>query len=673
MEKIMTLIKNKDEEKADNSSNALKNNAELVNLLKDFHDQYQSLNARYNKAKVGSGKKPRSRKKREQITPYWSSSDEEYYSSKEVEAARSSGFSGNVFRESGTGELVELKQKLESATVERNMLKVEIDSLQAKKKVLEEQCENKAAEVTQLGEKNAGFSARISELEFVLKEKEDEIASLIMKLKDREENSTLRNDELMAQVSYLQQETDSLRAQKDDAIGQARRLSDQVGLMQHDLVSLTSQKTDLEILLQRKSQEAAEYANQLKNFQGEMSMKAAAEQRMLKEKEGYLVRIKDLELEMESLCTEKFKLEEDSKNRLLDNKLLKEENDRLKSRNRELEDELSNVCKEYEVQDSDFSSQIRALTAQIDHLQQELNFTQAQKSQLDLRVVRERQESSAKVISLEHENDGLTTMLADQHRMLKEQEDTIAKLREEAKESQRLFTGAKINIQISERKMSDLAEEYRKKLEDNIRVLYRRIRVAEQLHNENRDYLRVMKERFEEENKVLKVKVADSEAKSKHVEASFNPGNQALSALESAASKLDADGELMTRISNIANELVDAKNWVTDRNEEIRRLKQRNESLVSQLGCKEDKELLLRGKMLELENEKLTIMKSMSQLESKTDELEKHTKEKDDVLLSLGEEKREAIRQLCILIEYHRNDCDYLKGIISKMSVRRRH
>ncbi|KAK5843158.1 hypothetical protein PVK06_005601 [Gossypium arboreum] len=62
------------------------------------------------------------------------------------------------------------------------------------------------------------------------------------------------------------------------------------------------------------------------------------------------------------------------------------------------------------------------------------------------------------------------------------------------------------------------------------------------------------------------------------------------------------------------------------------------------------------------EEQKLKLLKAVSVLEKKVGELEKINKEKDATLFSREEEKREAIRQLCLLIDYHRTNWDKLQG-----------
>ena len=42
-----------------------------------------------------------------------------------------------------------------------------------------------------------------------------------------------------------------------------------------------------------------------------------------------------------------------------------------------------------------------------------------------------------------------------------------------------------------------------------------------------------------------------------------------------------------------------------------------------------------------------------------------------ETLVGLGEEKREAIRQLCVWIDHHRGRCEYLEEVLSKTVVGR--
>ncbi|GLT78129.1 hypothetical protein SLA2020_496750 [Shorea laevis] len=217
--------------------------------------------------------------------------------------------------------------------------------------------------------------------------------------------------------------------------------------------------------------------------------------------------------------------------------------------------------------------------------------------------------------------------------------------------------------------MEDLAEEFRKKLEDNIRLLYQRIRVAEKIHYENKENFRKIKEKFEQETLALKERVAIYEAEPKKSTGRVEPGINVLAGLDLAVRRLEDNGNFLTRISNVTKELVFAKNWASERNEEIRQLQSKMNSVVEQLDDKEEQEFLLSEKVWNLEaslsrevGEKLNLIEVVSQLEKKI-------KEKDDRLLGLGEEKREAIRQLCLLIDYYRSCYNGVKEIISNSNV----
>ena len=113
------------------------------------------------------------------------------------------------------------------------------------------------------------------------------------------------------------------------------------------------------------------------------------------------------------------------------------------------------------------------------------------------------------------------------------------------------------------------------------------------------------------------------------------------------------------------------KDWMKERNGEVKELREKVDCLRELLNKKEEQELVLRENMWKLEEnvskeggEKLNLKKQVSQLEKKVGKLEKILKEKDEELVSLGEKKREAIRQLCFVVEFHRDHCNYLKDII---------
>ena len=222
--------------------------------------------------------------------------------------------------------------------------------------------------------------------------------------------------------------------------------------------------------------------------------------------------------------------------------------------------------------------------------------------------------------------------------------------------------------------MEDLAQEFRKNAEDNIRLLYQRITVAEKIQDENKEIHKKIKERLEQENAALGEKLATCEAEFKKLRDSMEPGKNASTGLNSVVNKLEDDGNSLTRISNVKDELVSTNECDAGRENEIEQLKSNVDLVVAEI---EKENELLREKILTLETklseegkEKLKLLKAVTELENRVGELEKMEKEKDETLLGREEEKREAIRQLCLLIDYHRRRCDYLKEFISKLTVR---
>ncbi|TYH59244.1 hypothetical protein ES332_D08G210300v1 [Gossypium tomentosum] len=116
-----------------------------------------------------------------------------------------------------------------------------------------------------------------------------------------------------------------------------------------------------------------------------------------------------------------------------------------------------------------------------------------------------------------------------------------------------------------------------------------------------------------------------------------------------------------------------AKHGVGETKSEKKQLMNEMTNMIEQLKNQKEKESTLREQVEKLqikankeENEKENLMKSIKQLENKVGLLERAIKEKDEGILGLGEEKREAIRQLCMWIDYHQSRCDDLKEILSK-------
>lgn len=196
----MLLVKNKEQEKEDGSTS----DSELVGLIEQFHNQYQSLCTQYSNLRGESGRRSRGRKETKAAVSSISSSDSEYYSSEDTEINNRKLRNGqekmpNVLKKeckTESSEVNEIKQELVCAIDENGAsqssenlealsktqtsdkdlegqvpgLKLELEALHSQKIDLELQCANKTTEAKQLEKENKGLQEQTSKLELISKE-----------------------------------------------------------------------------------------------------------------------------------------------------------------------------------------------------------------------------------------------------------------------------------------------------------------------------------------------------------------------------------------------------------------------------------------------------------------------------------------------------------------------
>uniref|UniRef100_A0A5B6YRZ8 NAB domain-containing protein n=1 Tax=Davidia involucrata TaxID=16924 RepID=A0A5B6YRZ8_DAVIN len=546
-----------------------------------------------------------------------------------------------VIESEASGQIKRLESQVTS-------MKLELETLCTQKRELEERIEHKATEAKQVG-------TRILELEMASKEREDELSTTLKKFEENENNLMSKIEDLMAQVNNMQLEVDALRSKKyeleecvvcksNEASAQVKDVMDHLNILQQELESLSSQKTDSESQLEKQTQEISAFRIQIENLTEKLASTTLHKQRTLEVKEGLRVQVKDLELEVNSLSSQKIELEEQIISKDHDADQLRVEKEGLHDRILEMEKLQVERGDELSV----FQTKLEGL---------ELDSLQTEKSQMELQIEREKEESSESLTQLEKQNMELTSKIADQEGTLKGQDDIINKLNEENKQVKCMFQESNLNLQIAERKTGEMAEELRKKFEDSLRLLSRRIRVAEQLHVENKDFYRKTKVRYEQEHVDLKERITTNEVAVRRIKDISLTANDMLTGLDSVVLKFgDCSGNFLNRISKVSTELKLAKEWARRKNNAIKQVKEDVDCLLAQLDVKEAEVLGFREKVWKLEN--------------KVRELEKIVKEKEEGMLGLGEEKREAIRQLCVWNDYHHSHSDYLKKMLSEMTVR---
>lgn len=668
-----------------------------MGLIEDFYNQYQSLYGRLTGEYVKAV--PHRLERVQSVSSSGSESD--YFSSEEFDTNTELIDSKQRRRSSFAGALEALRTQ--ALTEEHLTTQKEVESLNQQKRTLELQVKSQANEVKQLGTKNAELHARVVELELMLKEskrmlKESRgaVSVLQAKLKKSEEQAISKVADLMARINKLEQEAKSLRTQKarmeekikrnrNESLSQKKDLTDQLNAMQQNLDSVCDKNKELEAQLERESEKVSQQLVRIENLEENLAETSSVEECLLKEKECFLARIKDLELEVESRHSKQHDLEQKLRDTRCEINRVAYEGKAVQDRNQELEramaqreEEIFALLRE---QESGASTK-----ADIDDLRLEFETLQEQKSKLKLQNEQSQKECSERLAKMENLNVKLETQVADQEETIKKLTETIDQIHAENNQARIWSKKFRSYQQFTERKMDELTEEFRRKMEDNIRILHQRIHVAEQLNNENKDSHKMTRQRYEQENKILGEKVASYEdeirtLKASPEEVSLNGlGLEALNGLDFAAGKLEEHREyVLSLVSKMTSEVQFAKGWVKKRNGEMKQLKDKVDHLTVLLGDKEEQEVLLREKVWELEanvskegGQKLNLMREITQLERKVGKLEKNLKEKDEELVVLGEKKREAIRQLCFLIEFHRDRCVYLKDLMFKTRLHNR-
>ncbi|KAG8375074.1 hypothetical protein BUALT_Bualt10G0062400 [Buddleja alternifolia] len=257
----------------------------------------------------------------------------------------------------------------------------------------------------------------------------------------------------------------------------------------------------------------------------------------------------------------------------------------------------------------------------------------------------ENEQAESRLSDLKSNSELLERKIVNYQKTLLEQETIIGKLKTENEQAESRLSDFKSDFQIFERKIEETAEEFKKQFEDKYRILSRRIRVADQLHLET-------KENYEQERENR------SEIEFKNVKDISITANDLLTKLDSVALNLEQSTDnFLSRISKASCELKFAKHFAMRKNGE---LSHDLDCLLAEIGDKEAEILALREKVLKSENE--------------VTELEKMMKEKEDEVIGLNEEKREAIRQLCVWTDHHRNRSDYYMRMLSQINkgLRRR-
>ncbi|KAJ8538636.1 hypothetical protein K7X08_029932 [Anisodus acutangulus] len=555
-------------------------------------------------------------------------------------------------------------------------MKVELDNLCVQKRELEEQLVCKSSELKQMEESNSRLQSRVLTLE-------DQFSHLLKEFAENQLNSRSRIDDLMEISNGLQQEVDrldcerheleqkllnetkkgteqvkdlaekthfselqkselelSLEKKSHEASDQVKDLTERTNFLQQELEALRNQNSELDLSLKEKTQEVSECHLRIENMKEELTSTTLSEKGLIKETDG-------LKSEVKSFAKEKGDLEEkimDMNQEAYHSELQKEKlNDKIMELETKLlgkEAEVGILQKKHEAYMNDMST----LRTRISNIQKQLQIAETENSKFQSQLEKEKNEFSQSLKQMEKNNTELTIKIA-------EQEKIIYKSKEEHKQMQIKLEDSKLNFHNAERKLEEMTEELRKTFEDSLRILSRRIRVAEQLHIENKEWYQKTRNSYEKENKDLKEKNARHQMGLRGVKDISLTVSDMLGSLDGVALKFEeCTAHFLNRISKVSCELQFVRDWVMRKNKAMAHVKDDFDCLLTQCDDKEAEILKYREKVWKSEN--------------KVRELEKFIKDKEETILVLKEEKREAIRQLCVWIDYHRSRSDYYKRIL---------
>ncbi|KAE8724939.1 hypothetical protein F3Y22_tig00009117pilonHSYRG00039 [Hibiscus syriacus] len=242
--------------------------------------------------------------------------------------------------------------------------------------------------------------------------------------------------------------------------------------------------------------------------------------------------------------------------------------------------------------------------------------------------------------------------------MIEEQGEAYKKLTEECQHVECLYQDCKENLEVAERKIREMSEE----IESESQMAADLKRMVDDLQRD------LEAERDDKNNLAGQItRQLSRKAEAKFLEEQRMLEERITALSDIIAANKEAYHRMITDISENVN------NTLTGFEAFIQKFEQGYIESTSTLKVQKEQGSMLRERVEKLqikankeEEDKDNLLKTAKQLENKVEFLEGAMKEKDQGILGLGEEKREAIRQLCIWIDYHCSRCDDLKEILLK-------
>ncbi|CAH1453607.1 unnamed protein product [Lactuca virosa] len=381
------------------------------------------------------------------------------------------------------------------------------------------------------------------------------------------------------------------------------------------------------------------------------------------------------------MVADSLKVEVEAANREIEelNRKLKAETEEKEALNLQYQSALNKVQEtEYMFNDSKlqshrFHEENSKLLAEKTHLNSKIEAINIEKMEAieELRAIKEEKSNAIqKLEATEAENKSLSQKVSELSVEIKRLEMKIEETTEEIEngvrskkqivdELEEAIEDLKNDLEIKGDEVNTLTETVRN-LEVKIRLSNQKLRITEQLLHETEHDHATKEQKLHQQNKTLIEKISTlSETISFMKKEVQEKVSETLKGFDLLTVKFEEDfGHVMTRVCEIRNEVkaVEIQARVNRSNNEY--LKGKVEERVMELsGSLED----VKGRILEKDE--------------KIKELEDVICVKDEEMLCVCEDKREAIRQLCVWGDYQRDRCDslleVLKPVLDNINSRR--
>ncbi|KAL1552001.1 hypothetical protein AAHA92_12852 [Salvia divinorum] len=638
-DQVDSILKIMNDIKRGNKERNLKKKSEAIELIQDFHMQYEKLYILYEnlrekvkKSVEDSSPAPDS----DAESNYWNGGNDEEFETSDIEDTLtcSSEVTKAMNSEPGSPfdylrdlEIQREKAGIKDLEAQLAALRIEVSTLRAHRRRLEEQVEWKSNEAAQARDTISELEARIMEVEAESREQEGLFSSFRKQFEDDRQLYKTRIAELETQAEGMQLELSSLKHQKSELqeglLDEAKHwsfevegLMERVSWLQKQLETVYSHKEEMVLEIEKKSEEISHYLLQIEALRNELSL---IDQRTAREKESLQLKLHDLESEIESLSITKSNLED------------------------QISDEASQSCLGRAKIEEKVSELQRTIAMRENELltgQMKLKYLEEEVGSLTSKL--ETSENERILLHVEFE------ALKNDKKLLQHELD-----KEKEQNKSQLEKIARTNFHNVEKKIEEMAVDFRKRFEDQYRILSRRIRVAEQLQSENKEWYRKTRDSYEQDNRDLKEMTARTATELKNVKDLTVTANELLTMIDSKTLKFkECTAKLQNRMLKASRGINSVKHWAATKNRSMSHLKNDLDCLLAQLDDKETEILASREKVCKLED---TVT-----------ELEKILEEKEAEMQILTEEKREAIRQLCIWIDYHKGRSDFYRDLLSE-------